>query len=171
MKRVTEEARRLGCLCKQHSTLPTINFFFLKKRHSLLKKPELMATMMHQEKLWQMSLGQEKTIFNSFYHCNLGQKPSYQHKLECTNLSNTMFSVLGSSGRARGAGAFLCISTRYMPRHHNMQLPCSDMQPPLSPLRAIRQAQKAKYKPNRSRKSHMEKKKDKKELEVTSRFS
>lgn len=41
---------------------------------------------------------------------------------------------------------------------------------------AIRQAQKAKYKPNRSRKSHMEREKrrgeeKKKRFEVTSRFN
>jgi len=58
-----------------------------------------------------------------------------------------------------------------------MQPACFEMHTSLIPLlrQAIRQAQKAKYKPNRSRKSHMEKEKKrekkKKELDKTSRFN
>lgn len=66
-----------------------------------------------------------------------------------------------------------------MPRHHSMQPTCFEMHTSLIPLlrQAIRQAQMAKYKPNISRKSHMEKEKKKKkkekkkELKVTSRFN
>lgn len=53
---------------------------------------------------------------------------------------------------AWGAGGFICIST---------VLPCFEMHTLLIPLlrQAIRQAQKAKHKPNRSRKSNMEREK------------
>lgn len=44
-----------------------------------------------------------------------------------------------------------------MPSHQSLQLPCFEMHTPLIPLsrQVIRQAQKAKYKPNISRKSRM----------------
>lgn len=71
-------------------------------------------------------------------------------------------------GEAWGAAGFICIST---------VLPCFEMHTLLIPLlrQAIRQAQKAKHKPNRSRKSHTEREKKKrrrkKKFEVTSRFN
>lgn len=124
----------------------------------------MVGTVTQQENLGQGSTEQGEIRFYLPLSPQPGIKPFRWHKLQA-GIALPELQVL--LGEAWGAGGFICIST---------VLPCFEMHTLLIPLlrQAIRQAQKAKHKPNRSRKSHTEREKKergKKGFEVTSTFN